>query len=68
MDMTPAKLTCLNKVRFKVTLQAFASHGSVDHMQRFRMQQWRLRFAAGFLARVIALSLPKDSIFQPYQK
>jgi hypothetical protein len=63
MDMTPAKLTCLNKVRFKVTLQAFASQGSVDHMQ-----QWRLRFAVGFLARVIALSLPKHSIFQPYQK
>jgi hypothetical protein len=39
----PAKPTCLNKVRFKVALRAFASHGSVDHLQRFEMQQWRLR-------------------------
>jgi len=68
MDMTPAEPTCLNKVSFNVSLQAFASHGSVDRMRLSEMQQWRLRFAVGFLARVIALSLPKHSIFQPYQK
>jgi hypothetical protein len=67
MDMTPAKPTCLNKASFKVTMQAFASHGSAD-LQLFQMQQLRLRFAVSFLARVITLSLPKYSIFQPYQK
>jgi hypothetical protein len=64
MGMAPAKPTCLSKASFKATMQAFASHGSADRMQLFQMQQWRLRFAVGYPAQVITLSLPKIRSFK----